>query len=80
LALSDRIGQSPITCEPRDTDRYGRMVAVYRKASEDLNAWILSQGHAIAYQWYSTDYVAAEATAKATKRGIWAGAFTTPSD
>lgn len=80
MALSDRIGQSPITCEPRDTDRYGRTVAVCQKDSEDLNAWMVSQGHAIAYRRYSTDYVAAETTAKATKRGIWAGAFTTPSD
>ena len=80
LALSDRIGEHPITCEPRDTDRYGRTVAVCRKGVEDLNAWMVAQGHAVAYRRYSLDYVEAETTAKATKRGIWAGSFTTPSE
>ena len=28
LALVNRIGEAPISCEPRDTDRYGRTVAV----------------------------------------------------
>ncbi|MGH1590538.1 thermonuclease family protein [Methylobacterium phyllosphaerae] len=28
LALADRIGEVNISCEPRDTDRYGRTVAV----------------------------------------------------
>ncbi|MCJ2082446.1 hypothetical protein [Methylobacterium sp. J-090] len=41
---------------------------------------MVTQGLAIAYRRYSTDYVAAETAAKAAKRGIWAGAFTTPSD
>jgi len=80
LALSDRIGQSPISCEPRDTDRYGRTVAVCRKVDEDLNAWMVSQGHAIAYRRYSTDYVGAETAAKVAKRGIWAGTFQKPTD
>lgn len=51
-----------------------------RKGREDLNAWMVAQGLAIAYRRYSTDYVPAEDQAKAAKRGIWAGAFTTPSD
>lgn len=80
LALSDRIGASPITCDPRDTDRYGRTVAVCRKGDEDLNAWMVAQGHAIAYRRYATDYVAAETAAKAAKRGIWAGTFQEPGD
>lgn len=80
LALADRIGTSPISCEPRDTDKYGRTVAVCRKGPEDLNGWMVTQGHAVAYRRYSSDYVQAETTAKATKRGIWAGSFTTPAD
>lgn len=37
LALADKIGQGTVSCEPRDTDRYGRTVAVCRLGSEDLN-------------------------------------------
>ena len=44
LALADQIGEAPIACEPRDTDRYGRTMAVCRKGSEDLNAWMVDQG------------------------------------
>lgn len=80
LALADRIVEAPISCEPRDTDRYGRTVAVCRKGAEDLNAWMFQQGYATAYQRYSRDYVPAETAARASKRGVWAGAFDPPSD
>ncbi|WFS07666.1 thermonuclease family protein [Methylobacterium sp. 391_Methyba4] len=80
LALADRIGAANISCEPHDTDRYGRTVAVCRKGEEDLNAWMVSQGYATAYQRYSRDYVGAETTARALKRGLWAGTFDPPSD
>ncbi|MHC2089494.1 thermonuclease family protein [Methylobacterium sp. CM6244] len=80
LALADRIGSAPVSCDPRDTDKYGRTVAVCRKGVEDLNGWLVAQGHAIAYRRYSEDYVPAEDTAKAGKLGIWAGSFTAPGD
>lgn len=79
LALSSRIGASPLSCEPRDTDRYGRTVAVCRLGGDDLNAWMVSRGHAVAYQRYSADYTETEAEAKAAKRGIWAGTFQEPT-
>ncbi|TXN22383.1 thermonuclease family protein [Methylobacterium sp. WL19] len=80
LALADRIGSTPVSCDPRDTDKYGRTVAVCRKGTEDLNGWLVAQGHAVAYRRYSEDYVPAENTAKAEKLGIWAGSFTMPGD
>jgi endonuclease YncB( thermonuclease family) len=80
LALADYIGEAPITCEPRDTDRYGRTVALCRRGLKDLNAWMVEQGYAMAYQRYSRDYVGVETTARALKRGLWAGTFDPPSD
>jgi endonuclease YncB( thermonuclease family) len=80
LALADKIGEATVSCEPRDTDRYGRTVAVCRKGSEDLNAWMVAQGYAPAYRRYSQDYVQAEGEARTRKRGIWAGTFDPPSD
>ncbi|SEP37514.1 Endonuclease YncB, thermonuclease family [Methylobacterium sp. UNC300MFChir4.1] len=80
LALARQIGEAIISCEPRDTDRYGRTVAICRKGDEDLNAWMASQGYATAYQRYSRDYVGVETTARALKRGLWAGTFDPPSD
>ena len=80
LALADRIGSTPVSCDPRDTDKYGRTIAVCRKGAEDLNGWLVARGHAIAYRRYSEDYVGAEDIAKAGKLGMWAGSFTAPGD
>src|ERR1700712_1375977 len=49
LVLSDHIGKRLVTCDPRDTERYGRVVAVCRADAEDLNAWMIRRGYAIAY-------------------------------
>jgi len=78
LALSGKIGRSPVNCRQRGVDRYGRIVAVCFKAGEDLNAWMVRQGWAVAYTRYSTDYVDDQAVAKAQGRGIWQGEFTSP--
>lgn len=80
LALSDRIGRAPVRCEQTDTDRYGRAIAVCYRGDEDLNAWMVRAGHAVAYRRYSSDYVGEEALARAGKRGLWAGTFERPWD
>jgi len=36
-ALSDYIGRATVRCEPRNHDRYGRVVAVCFKGAEDLD-------------------------------------------
>jgi endonuclease YncB( thermonuclease family) len=59
-------------------DRCGRIVAVCYLGSEDLNAWMVTQGWAVAYRHYSKDYVPQEEAAHAAKLGIWAGPFTMP--
>lgn len=78
LALADHIGQQTVACEQQDVDRYGRIVAVCRVDGEDLSAWLVSQGWALAYVRYSRDYVDEENNARATKRGIWRGTFMPP--
>lgn len=80
LALADKIGTRPVSCEQRDIDRYKRIVAVCRSGNEDLNGWLVSEGWAIAYRRFSTDYVSAENAAKSAKRGVWAGAFIAPEE
>ena len=39
FALADRIGRAAVTCQPRDLDRYGRVVAVCFKGSDRTNIW-----------------------------------------
>ncbi len=78
LALSDYVGRANVRCEPRDRDRYGRVVAVCYKGLEDLNRWMVANGWAAAYRAYSVDYVADEERARNAKLGIWSGSFEMP--
>lgn len=80
LALDEKIAGRPVSCEEKDQDRYGRIVAVCRLAGEDLNAWLAAEGWALAYRQYSIDYVDEEERAKAARNGIWRGTFVPPWD
>jgi endonuclease YncB( thermonuclease family) len=80
LALADRIGTATVSCAKKDIDLYNRTVAVCQVGSADLGAWLVSQGHAVAFRRYSTEYVADEEKARAARRGIWVGGFAMPWD
>ena len=77
-ALGDKIGQRPVACHRKDVDRYGRIVAVCWIGADDLNAWMVWHGWAVAYRRFSTDYVLHEDAAKKARRGIWRGRFIMP--
>jgi len=80
FALSDFIGQSPVICEERDTDRYSRIVARCFVRRESINAYMVRSGWAVAYRKYSSDYIPEEQEAKNYKRGLWSGTFEMPWD
>lgn len=80
FALADRIGVAVVSCDKRDTDRYGRIIAVCRDHQTDLNAWMVSEGWAVAYRLYSRDYVQQEAQARKAGLGLWSGSFQMPWD
>lgn len=79
--LERRLDGRSVTCEPLDTDRYGRTVARCRTGGEDVAAFLVDRGLAVAYRRYSDDYVAAEGHARAAGIGVWRDpAFTSPED
>ncbi len=80
LALSDRLGRKTVTCEERDWDRYGRMVAICLLGKEDISAWMVHEGLAVAFRKYSTAYVGYENQAREARAGMWAGHFEWPWD
>ena len=49
-----------------------------RKDYLDLNSTMVLNGWAIAYRYYSKDYVEEEEEAKRDKKGIWIGDFEEP--
>lgn len=77
-ALARLIGRNQVTCEERDRDRYGRIVAVCTTAGQDLNAWMVAQGWALADRRYSRAYVWTERRARAAKHGVWRGEIVPP--
>lgn len=79
-ALSDRTGRRPVFCAPQDIDRYGRVVAICTVGGEDVAAWMVAQGWAMAYRKYSTAYVGDEKSARLARRGLWANEFQAPWD
>ena len=79
-ALARRISGKRVTCAQRDRDRYGRIVAVCRQGGQDLAAWLVAEGWALAYRRHSMAYVDEEAAARAARRGIWRGKFVPPWD
>lgn len=80
FALADAVRDRTVACAPMGRDRYRRVIAVCRAGGVDLNAWMVSEGWALAYRRYSEDYVAAEATAEQARRGMWRGPFVAPWD
>jgi endonuclease YncB( thermonuclease family) len=74
------VGSRDVTCERRDVDTYGRIVAVCRVGTTDLGAAIVRAGFAVAYRRFSDSYVDEEREARAARRGVWAGEFTSPEE
>lgn len=76
------IGTHPVECRILSTDRYGRYIAVCHVAGRDLAEEMVRAGFAtiIDRRGSQNPYRAAQAEARADKRGLWAGTFHTPSD
>lgn len=77
-ALADMIGHQPLTCDQRDIDRYGRIVAVCMVGGEDVGQWMVREGWAMAYRQYSKAYIEDENAARAMRIGLWSGEFMPP--
>ena len=78
--LRKLIGNSAVTCNVVDTDRYGRTVGVCRAGETELNLAMVEAGWALAYTRHSLAYVRAEGRAERARLGIWQGKFERPED
>ena len=78
--LSQLVTGKNVVCSTVGTDEHKRILGRCMVGATDLNRAMVASGHAVAFRRYSSDYVSAEDSAKANKRGIWAGTFQMPSD
>ncbi|WP_184408488.1 thermonuclease family protein [Xanthomonas sp. 3075] len=79
-ALDAYVIDKTVHCQPKDTDRYGRIVAECFVQGQSVNGWMVRAGWAVAYRQYATAFVADERVAQGQKRNIWQGAFQMPVD
>ncbi|MCO5092595.1 thermonuclease family protein [Bosea sp. (in: a-proteobacteria)] len=73
-ALQALLARGAVACEIGKADRYGRGLARCRQGKTDINATLVSEGHAVSYGAYRAE----EAAARAAGRGLWAMRFERP--
>ena len=74
------INDKNIKCVYTGKDKYKRFIAECFKDKTNINAWMVRNGHAVAYKKYSKKFVADENLAKKEKSGLWSGTFEMPWD
>ncbi|PPR47345.1 MAG: hypothetical protein CFH19_00594 [Alphaproteobacteria bacterium MarineAlpha5_Bin9] len=67
-----------VKCNIKDTDRYGRFIAVCFSKNININKYMVRNGWAIAYKFYSKDYIKEEKLAIKNQLGIWTSEFIEP--
>ena len=77
-ALERLIRGQDVVCKGDKRDRYKRLIAVCYAGSLNINEQMVTDGWAMAYRKYSTDYVRAETFAKSRREGLWRGEFVPP--
>ena len=76
--LKKLINTQDVQCLINDVDIYNRKVAICSVNNTNINQWMVKNGWAIAYRYYSTDYVNDEKFARENKLGIWKSEFIEP--
>lgn len=79
-ALAEMIGDSPVTCEQTDTDRYGRAVGICTAGGKDLGKELVAIGMAVPYLQYSDAYQSQGEAARDRRLGLWSGNFEMPNE
>ena len=65
-----------VSCDVRDTDRYGRGLVYCRAGETDINELMVKAGWAISYRNFR--YLVTEIEARREGRGLWRGTFENP--
>ena len=78
LALKNYILEREVYCEIINLDQYKRFVGICFVDNENMNKYMVSNGWAIAYRYYSTLFIEDEVMAQKNKLGIWQGTFIEP--
>ncbi|WEX07245.1 thermonuclease family protein [Chelativorans sp. AA-79] len=75
-AMVEMTGARSVVCQGWERDRYGRLLARCEAGGRDVGKAMVEAGWAVSYG----DYAGAEAEARGTRKGLWAGDFDAPQD
>ena len=78
LELKKLILDNNISCVVSDIDKYNRYIAECFINNKNINKLMVRNGWAIAYRYYSLDFVEDEKLAEKDKIGLWQGQFQEP--
>ncbi len=82
-ALKKLIENKPnkkFNCDEISIDKYGRQLSTCFFDEININKWMVENGWALAYRYYSNQYIESENKARLLKRGMWQGEFVYPWD
>ncbi|UMY16015.1 thermonuclease family protein [Methylobacterium organophilum] len=80
-ALEHHVRGATLHCQiVQGIDAAGRALSICHKDEEDLNAWMVSHGHAMAERTGDRPYATAELPAWARREGLWSGSFADPAE
>jgi len=79
-ALQEFLRGRTVSCTDNGRDQYGRVLAHCWVGEQDIGAWLVREGWAVAYTRYSWRYMPQEVAARWDGRGLWGGRFENPED
>ena len=80
INLINLIDLRKVKCIIIDKDRYNRDIGDCYVDEININKWMVKNGWALAYRYYSVKYIEDEEFAKKNDKGIWQGNFENPWD
>lgn len=82
-ALGKFIETRKVACAPRgQRDAYGRYVSICYAGSDNINAWVVREGWAVAEHDAPRmlNFTSEESTTRFLRKRIWSGSFERPAD
>ncbi|MCX8501133.1 MAG: thermonuclease family protein [Alphaproteobacteria bacterium] len=76
--LRGKIGNRQVECNGEQWDSHGRLLAHCSLEQLDLNQWMVANGWATAYRYFSQEYAREEDLARSNQLGIWSSQFISP--
>ena len=81
VVLKEKIGNEIVTCErEKELDKYNRILAECFVKGQSLSSYMVKNGYAFAYRYFSDKFIEDENYAKQNLLGLWIMEFEYPWD